>query len=58
MIVFLDSNVLIYLIEGDPNLAARVKESIVEQLDSFPGATLAIRAGYTAEDCGNAWLFK
>lgn len=27
---------------GDPDLAARVKESIVKQLDSFPGATLAI----------------
>jgi len=44
MIVFLDSNVLIYLIEGDGHLAAKVKQAIISEFEACSDAVLAISA--------------
>ena len=44
MILFLDSNVIIYLIEGDALLVAEVKQTIQKQIDTHPEIVIAISA--------------
>ena len=44
MILFLDSNVLIYLIEGDISLAARVQETIKKVSESHSEIIVAVSA--------------
>ena len=42
MILFLDSNVLIYLIEGDPLLVAQVKQTIQKHIDIHSEIVIAV----------------
>jgi predicted nucleic acid-binding protein len=42
--LFLDSNVLIYLIEGDVSLASQVQQTIQKLLVSYPDAIIAVSA--------------
>uniref|UniRef100_B3EMD9 Uncharacterized protein n=1 Tax=Chlorobium phaeobacteroides (strain BS1) TaxID=331678 RepID=B3EMD9_CHLPB len=44
MILFLDSNVLIYILEGDANLAVKVKQTIQNIVSVHGEIALAISA--------------
>ncbi len=44
MILFLDSNVLIYLIEGDASLVSQVQHSIQKLLTSYSNPVIAVSA--------------